>query len=743
MEIILTPIKQIFYNPENDYRILSCVPDNWNTDMKLNKYGNFTISGNNLSGIKIGQSVSLDITLDTSSNYEASYIVNGYSGITYEEEIKVDPNHELILLEQIMTKDQAKNINIAYPNFIELVLNNKENEIDIKKIYNVGDFRFTDYCNKIKENFGVFLFFSKTKTYNITDFSIVSKFYFAYKNPEFWEEEYKKNPYFVLSQYTEWSFDKIDKTILSALPDFKKSEERAKYCIYHYLEENETEGDTKLDARILIEVINEEYPELNHIIIPIIKNDSKIHFETENKYCGFEETYKEELNIANNIINRINNPIVFNMDWKNFKSVEGFEMTEEQNKICQIANNQSIGMMIGSAGTGKTSATKALIKMLEHYGKTYILLAPTGIAAKRLRESTGREASTIHMALAKEDLIDNIYNYVIIDEMSCVGVHLLSTIFDLIPKETKIIFICDNAQLASIACGNIVEDIINSNLIPTTTLTQIFRYGSSGIATIATNTRNGIDEGRELKFKDNDYNYIEMNNSPLNQIVEEYKILLSEGYSKNDILILCPYNKSSLGTYTINEAIQNNFNPNTNEIIIPTKGKSIKQICFKVGDRVINTKNNYTATVADIDENNEYIPSTLTCPIMNGDLGIICSIKKDTQNNTFEMYVQFDEEVIVYNNKNINNLLLGYCISCHKSQGSQAKAIISVIGKNHSNLVTRNLLYVAVSRAQERLIEIGNKDCISKGLTKVETIERSTWLGDILNQKGSCLMPNN
>lgn len=739
MELTLTPIKQVFYNSENEYRVLSCVPTNWDAQVELNKYGNFTLSGYNLTNIILGQEICLNIVPDENSKYEASYVVEGYGGVSFTDEIKVDPKHEIVLLQQLMTKDQAKNVNKAYPNFVELVLNNRENEIDPKNIYNVGDFRFTEYCNKIKENFGVFLFFSKTKSYNITDFSVVSKFYFAYHNPNNWEVFYKAHPYDILKNHTDWSFNKIDKTVLSALPEFSASIERAKYCVYNYLEQNEAEGDTRIDARVLKEIIEEDCPELGNLIPSVIKTDEKIYFDNKNKYCGFKATYEAELNIAKNILNRINHPITDTMNWAKFKNVDSYEMTDEQNQICQIANDKSIGMMIGPAGSGKTSATKALIEMLDAYGKTYILLAPTGIAAKRLRESTKRLASTIHMALTRNDFKQENFDYVIIDEMSCVGVHLLSAVFNNISENTKVIFICDNAQLASISCGNIVEDIINSHTMPTTELTKIFRYGTSGIATIATNTREGKIDGRDIDFTENDYKCVDIDSKlPLEQIVEEYNNLLFEGYTRNDILILCPYNKSSLGTYTINEAIQKEYNTHEDGITIEVKGKAVKQICYKVGDRVINIHNNYKAVVADINEQGIYTPTEKISPIMNGDIGVIRGIDFIEKNETnglwtkYNIYVQFDEVMICFTPKEIKNLLLGYCISVHKSQGTQAKAIITVIGKNHKYLVTRNLLYVAVSRAQEKLIEIVNKDCVEQGLEKVETIDRSTWLADLL-----------
>ena len=740
MELTLIPIKQVFYNDENGYRVLSCIPEDWNAQVELNKYGNFTLSGCNLMNLILNQPVTLDISPDVDSKYPASYIVEGYSGVSFVGEVKVDPKHEILLLQQIMSKDQAKNVNDAYPNFVELVLNNKEEEIDVKNIYNVGDFRFNDYCNKIKENFKVFLFFERTKTYNITDFSIVSKFAFSYDNPDFWEQAYKENPYELLNTFTDWSFIKIDSVVLSGLPEFTESEIRAKYCIYNYLKENESEGDTRIKATIIKEVIEEEYPELLKFVGLVITNDDKIYYDKATKYCGFKSTYNAEVLIAQNILDRIHHPTPDTMDWEQYQVVDGFEMTNEQLQICRIANDESIGMMIGCAGSGKTTATKALIKMLDNYGKSYILLAPTGIAAKKLRESTNRLASTIHMAIAREDLVEDVYDYVIIDEMSCVGVELLATVFSLIPPTTKVIFICDNAQLASIACGNIVEDLINSNLIPTTELTKIFRYGSSGIATIATNTRNGYVEGRgDISFTDNDYEFIDIDEKdPLQQVIDEYNNLLLQGYTRNDILILCPYNKSALGTYTINEVIQQTYNQNDEEIIVDVKNKAVKQIHYKIGDRVINIHNNYHAISADIDETGRYVPTEAPAKIMNGDIGIIRQIDfldKDEKTQRwikYNLYVQFDETVVCYTPKDIKNLLLGYCISVHKSQGTQAKAIITVIGKNHVHLTTRNLLYVAVSRAQEKLVEIVNKDAVEIGLDKIETIDRSTWLGDLL-----------
>lgn len=729
---IITPIKQLFINESNGYRVLSCTTNN--PEIELNKYGNFTISGNNLCSVPLYQEIKFNLAPDEKSKYPASYVVLGYSGVSIGDKITVNAEDETMILRQIMSPAQAQNVNNAYPHFVEMVLNGEENKIDVKKIYNVAEYRFQDYCGKIRENCRSFMFYPISHKYNITDFNLIQKFSEAYVTPEAWEKAYLDNPYQVLSSASShWSFKHTDKTILSALPEFKSSLQRTIFCILDILRQNELDGDTRLSGYVLMDVIKEEYPELISFVKEAMKND-KIVYDAESKDCSLKETYNAEKLIAENIIKRVKEPFKDNMKWEDFKNVDGYTMTDEQINLCKIANDESIGMLIGPGGTGKSTSTRALIEMLDYYGKTYVLLAPTGIAAKKLSESTRRQAYTIHMALARNLLNIDVYDYVIIDEMSCVGVELLAHVFKEIPQTTKCIFVCDASQLASISCGNIVQDIIDSNVVKIAKLTKVFRYGTSGIATIATNTRNGIDDGREDVYNDNDYKCVEIENGEeaLEQIIDNYKDLIKEGYDKKDILILCPFNKSIIGSYTINQAIQKEFNGSNKQVSFPLnlKGVPIKELTFKVGDMVINTKNNYQMKL--VEEQFDGYWGCGTTAVMNGDIGVVRDIVVNQDNNKTTIYVQFEEKLVEFSSTDLSSLLLGYCISVHKSQGSQAKAIISVIGKNHKKMITRNLLYVAVSRAQEKLIEIIDKDSVSSGLKIVETIERTTWLKDFL-----------
>ena len=364
-------------------------------------------------------------------------------------------------------------------------------------------------------------------------------------------------------------------------------------------------------------------------------------------------------------------------------------------------------MLNGSAGTGKSQTTKALIKMLDDNAYTYTLLAPTGIAAKRLRQATNRQASTIHMHLACHRSIGN---FLIIDECSMIGVNLLGLLFDFIPKNTKIILICDEAQLASISCGNIVQDIIDSKIVPIVNLTKVFRYGIGGIATVATDVRLGKELSENVEF--DDYSFIPISSNPLIDITTIYNNALKK-YSPEDIMILSPFNVRSAGTYAINSTLQNEHNKNPTFLSYKKQGFDIE---FKIGDRIVNTENNYHMTSDYGDE----------LAVMNGDIGTI--IDNDGYNTT----VKFDNGIAYLENNDMYKMLLATAVSVHKSQGNQAKCVIVVIDKSHGFFLNRNIEYVAMSRAQEKLIVLGDIDTINNALSIQQEKNRQTYLKDML-----------
>ena len=391
--------------------------------------------------------------------------------------------------------------------------------------------------------------------------------------------------------------------------------------------------------------------------------------------------------------------------------------------------DNNIAILQGKSGTGKTSATQALITMLEDNDLTYTLIAPTGIAAKVLSETTGRKAGTIHRTIGTSGSIDT--DVLILDEISMCGITHMSMVCPALSEYTKLVMIGDDAQLASIACGNVIKDIQQWGKVPTANLTKVFRYGKGDIDTVATDTRNEkqflSDDGKLLFKSNNQYKFIQANDNPLQQVIEQYRKLLSSGYSQDDILILTPYNVGAYGTYAINREIQSEFNTNTDNVCVPTKGikNNNIELQFLKNDRVLNTQNHYDVEVYhDFDTGDEIINTTTN--IFNGDIGVVREAHEDY------IIVEIDENLIKMSKSQANELLLGNAVTIHKIQGGAAKAIILLTTNHHKRMLSNNLLYVALTRAREQIIHIGDVEAVNRCLHIHETESRNTWLYDML-----------
>ena len=721
--------KMIYNNEMNGYKVISCVPKR-GTDyskLELNKYGNFTISGDNLTGFNIGTEVSIDIEPDKSSKYSASYVLVGFSGLTAtDSEIKVEPNTEMQILCSFMQKSQAQYVNSAYPDFVSRVLNSKEDTIDYKQIYNVGKYRLAEYIKKVKANCRYILLTAVAVKYGINSNNDIKKLAELYSYPGLLDQSLRAQPYVVFCQQLGWKFTKADKQILELDEKWKNSEQRCLWAVIDILQMNENEGDTRLDREIVQNVTQEAVPESIGYFDLVVDNE-RIHWDKATDTLALYQTYVCEREIAENIIERVKNPRPCSMNWQSFKTVDGMELTDEQCEILKMVAQYDVMMLTGNAGSGKTSSTRALIRMLEANHQSYTLLAPTGVAAKMLKQSTGREARTVNLFLVIHGYCGE---YLILDEASMLSVHLLGSLFSYLKVEgyyPKIIFICDPAQLASVSCGNVVQNIIDSGIVPTANLTKVFRYGEGGIATTATDIRLGHDIDFSKQYKDS--KFISVKDDIFDVVMDEYKSILSMGYKQNEVLILSPFNKGEIGTVAINEVIQNEMNPNPYIDGIEIKRGKFT-IRFKEKDLVINTKNNYKATELEIDEFGEMVPAEEYGCIVNGDIGTV--VKRMDSDDKAGLVVDFSGHLIWMIGPEISNLLLGYAISCHKSQGSQALAVILIIDSAHRSLLSRNLCYVGVSRAQKYLCVIGQERALNQALTVEENMERDTNLKDML-----------
>lgn len=427
IKVKLKPIKQIFFNPSNGYKVLSCEPVGSYLNLTLNQYNNFTLAGTNLGMVDVGEEYELEIRENQKAKYPASYVLVGFADIDVSAEgIKITPEQELKILRHICDGNQPEYVHEAYPDFVQMVLDGREEEIDHKKIYNVGPVRFEEYVNKIKGYFTTIQFLPIASEWGIENDSDVGKLIDVFATPAELNQALESNPYHIFFDLLNYSFDKSDRYVLDKRPDLIDSKERCEFACLAILQENEDEGDTRIYTDLLEELAEEKVPECAKYVKDAVRNSERIYYDAEQEYSSNKATYEAEVNIAENILNRLalekKQDCNLGMNIDDFTSVDGFECTDEQKQILALANEHMVAMLRGYGGSGKSTVMKALVLMLEANHKDYTQLAPTGKAAKRLRETTGRPASTIHMLLAQDAHIDS--DFVIIDECSMVGVHL-------------------------------------------------------------------------------------------------------------------------------------------------------------------------------------------------------------------------------------------------------------------------------------------------------------------------------
>lgn len=404
-----------------------------------------------------------------------------------------------------------------------------------------------------------------------------------------------------------------------------------------------------------------------------------------------------------------------------------------------IANTLSSGVTVitGGPGTGKTTVIRALISIFENMKLKVALCAPTGRAAKRMSEATSHEAKTIHRLLEmgySEDDGKNEFNrdgddpleedVIIIDEASMIDTPLMYALLQAVKPGARLLIIGDADQLPSVGAGNILRDIIDSGRFPTVRLTEIFRQASESL--IVTNAH-AINEGKmpELSVKDNDFFFISRrtDREAAQTVADLYSNRLPRAYGEAEregIQVISPSRRGEAGTENLNIILQAALNP-------PAHGKKeikFRDILFREGDRVMQTRNNYDLEWTDEDE------SKVGQGIFNGDIGVIREIRRAS------VTVDFDGRIVDYDYDLLEDLETAYAVTVHKSQGSEYRTvIIPVCSSTPALLLTRNLLYTAVTRAQRRVIIVGQEQTVKRMVDNVRQSSRYTGLALRLRER--------
>lgn len=403
------------------------------------------------------------------------------------------------------------------------------------------------------------------------------------------------------------------------------------------------------------------------------------------------------------------------------------DLSEKQRKAIHMVFQNKISIITGGPGTGKTTLIRILIRLMQVEKMEIALCAPTGRAAKRITETTGEEAKTLHRLLAlgktEEDGITIPYeipkiekDVVIVDEMSMVDTVLFHFLMRGLLDKTRLVLIGDSDQLPSVGAGNVLKDLMESEFVPTIKLTEIYRQARE--SQIVVNAHK-INEGEQIDLtsRDGDCFFIKRTNN-VQQICElaSDRLKAYGNYDPmQDIQVLTPTKKGDFGTKNLNKELQRVLNPKSPF----KKEKEFGSVIFREGDKVMQTKNNYDIYWESKDGKN------YGSGVFNGDMGTIQSISEEG------MEVCFDEDKIVaYDATNYEELEHAYAITIHKSQGSEFPVVVMPLLNGPPMLYTRNVLYTGVTRAKELLVMVGDEAVIRHMIENNHTKRRNTGLQD-------------
>ena len=559
------------------------------------------------------------------------------------------------------------------------------------------------------------------------------------------EDILKNNPYKMVEDIDGVGFFTADR-IAMAMGVPENSDYRIRAGILHVLKENsDKNGNTCMQTMALIEGVFEilKIPDLQarlEILIDKLVFDSYLKkFEMDgDEFVCLSQYYKIEKVLADTLLLLDGDSETTQLDIESdislYEQTTGIQMHEHQKSAVRIAVNNGVSIITGGPGTGKTTIIKCMLQIFKNMGKKVKLMAPTGRASKRLSESTGEDASTIHRALEMiggEDsrFIFNSqnklsYDVIIVDEVSMVDSQLMYYLVRSIKRGAKLVLVGDKDQLASVGAGNVLADILASGCFATSCLTQIYRQSEDSLIIVnAHEINNGKMPKLDNRSKDFFFEKREDNESVLNSIIDMAVSRIPNflNIDSSNIQVLAPMKSGVVGIDNINKCLQEKINPpSLTKFEIETD-----KVIYRKGDRVMQTTNNYERSW----ERNGVFGSG----VFNGDIGVI----RDVNFQTSEVEILFEDgRVSRYIKADLGEITLSYAITIHKSQGSEFDVIIVPVVSGPPMLLTRNLLYTAVTRAKKMVVLIGTKQCVARMVNNNYTKIRYTMLKYFLDLDG-------
>jgi len=726
-----------------DYKVYALdVDKNIYPEIKFTKYNNAVIAGETYE-LSIGAEYSI-FAVEQETKYGYSYKIINIRG-----EKPKSSSDMYYFLRGILTLRQAETLYNVYPDIVDRVMSNNLDDIDLNKLNGIKEYTFNIIKNKIVENFCLAELTAEFQ--GLLSLSMLKKLFNKYTSVQMIKKKFYEDPYkclcglagvgFVtadrilmeLDKIPEENFEKEKNTVMNFESDLKTSPQRCLSCMLYFLRKNEEEGHTRMSVNDLRNQCIKLVPACSSHFDDCVRHKS-IYYDKELNSVSLKNTYDTEKFIVSKILLGLGNKNnKWNFDCKKYKLINEYELSEEQMSVLDTLCKYNICILNGSAGVGKTSCTQAIINMLKENNKSFSLFAPTGKAAKVLSEYTKENAATIHRGLGYRP--PNIWQFnsenkldcdvLIIDEFSMTDIFLFKKVLEAIDfNRTKLLLIGDNAQIPSVSCGNLLHDFMLSNIIPTVTLTKVFRYGEGGLMKVATDVRlckrylSGIKNQLTWFGNNKDYAFVNISDRAIiKNAAALYKKLISQGYNPDDIQVLTSYKKGDCGTLAINNAIQKAINPNYGSENYMKVGNTVY---FK-GDIVIQNVNNYKAEI--FIEDDFILGSEMKKTfIANGETGIVKDVLKNS------IIIDFDGTKVRYYASNMENVELGYCITIHKSQGSSIKVVILLTPRAHTYMLNSNLIYVGMTRTKEKCFHLGDVKTVNSAVRKKENFTRNTFI---------------
>lgn len=552
-------------------------------------------------------------------------------------------------------------------------------------------------------------------------------------------ERIKENPYILCDEIDGIGFKTADKMAISMGIDANDGNRIRSGVLYTHLN-NTMFGHTYLPretlAKLSAELLGVSVPSVNEAITSLVIQRRLIsesaddgeriyyftHFNAE-KYCA------RRINEITSTKYKINQDEIMR-EIGIIEAHRGIKLADMQKTAVYSAMENNALVITGGPGTGKTTIINTIIDIMYANGLKVVLTAPTGRAAKRMSQVCGKEAKTIHRLLeagyADDDneltfQVDESNpieaDVIIVDEMSMVDVVLMSSLLRAIAGNTRLIMVGDVDQLPSVGAGDVLRHIIESGVVPVIRLTEIFRQAEESMIVV---NAHRINNGEYPACNTENTDFFYANLSSAEQGAEYITALCMEklpdkyNISSSDIQVLCPSKKGIAGVINLNTLLQNALNP-------AEDGKPEKNndnVIFRVGDRVMQTKNNYDLEWYDVKTLEE------GTGVFNGDVGYI----NDINNMLKTVAVVFEDRRVTYNFKDLDELDLAYAATVHKSQGSEFPVVIVPVYDAPYMLVSRNILYTAVTRAKKLVVLVGREDIIHKMVDNNRTVVRYSSL---------------